>query len=175
MYYSKEDEIVIDEAWQDLKQSCNKICKGEDDHNLINRAFFLAKEAHQGVRRRSGEPYLLHPIAVAKIVIEEIGLGVKSVVAALLHDVVEDTPYTFEDLLEMGFPEKVVDALRLLTHEKDTPYMDYVKTLKSNPIARAVKLADLRHNSDMSRLDNPDERAMIRAEKYRAAIALLEE
>ena len=80
MYYSKEDEIVIDEAWQDLKHSLNKICKGEDDWNLINRAFFLAKEAHQGVRRRSGEPYLLHPIAVAKIVIEEIGLDRKSVV-----------------------------------------------------------------------------------------------
>ena len=81
MYYSKEDEILIDDAWQDLKHTCNKICKGEDDWNLINRAFFLAKEAHQGVRRRSGEPYLLHPIAVAKIVVKEIGLGVKSVPA----------------------------------------------------------------------------------------------
>ena len=61
---------------------------------MIRKAFFLAKEAHKGVLRRSGEPYILHPLAVAKIVVEEIGLGVKSVAAALLHDVVEDTAYT---------------------------------------------------------------------------------
>ena len=88
--YSETDEKIINEHWQDLQRSCEKICKNEADWNIINRAFFLAKEAHQGIRRRSGEPYLLHPIAVAKIVIDEIGLGVKSVVASLLHDVVED-------------------------------------------------------------------------------------
>ena len=88
MDYTAEDEVIIKEKWDDLLLSCTKICKNDEDWNFIKRAFFLAKEAHQGVRRRSGEPYLLHPIAVAKIVIEEIGLGVKSVVAALLHDVV---------------------------------------------------------------------------------------
>ena len=98
MGYSSEDERLIDEAYEDLLRSCTKICKNEEDWNFIKRAFFLAKEAHQGVRRRSGEPYLLHPIAVAKIVIEEIGLGVKSVVASLLHVVVEDTEYTVEDI-----------------------------------------------------------------------------
>ena len=81
--------------------------------NFIKRAFFLAKEAHEGVRRRSGEPYLLHPIAVAKIVIEEIGLGVKSVVAALLHDVVEDTEYSVEDMERIFGPKiaSMVDGL----------------------------------------------------------------
>lgn len=87
MGYTAEDENLIKEKWDDLLLSCTKICKNDEDWNFIKRAFFLAKEAHEGVRRRSGEPYLLHPIAVAKIVIEEIGLGVKSVVAALLHDV----------------------------------------------------------------------------------------
>ena len=82
MDYTAEDEVIIKEKWDDLLLSCTKICKNDEDWNFIKRAFFLAKEAHQGVRRRSGEPYLLHPIAVAKIVIEEIGLGVKSVVAA---------------------------------------------------------------------------------------------
>ena len=89
--YTADDERLINEAKDELFVSCKKICKGEDDWNLIKRAFFLAKEAHAGVRRRSGEPYMLHPIAVAQIVVNEIGLGVKSVVAALLHDVVEDT------------------------------------------------------------------------------------
>ena len=114
MDYSREDEKLIDEAWHDLAASCSKICKGEDDWNFIKRAFFLAKEAHQGVRRRSGEPYLLHPIAVAKIVIEEIGLGVKSVVAALLHDVVEDTDYTVEDI-ERIFGQKIASMVDGLT------------------------------------------------------------
>ena len=91
MEYTAEDEILIEGKWQDLQRSCEKICKNEEDWNFIKRAYFLAKEAHQGVRRRSGEPYFLHPIAVAQIVVDQIGLGVKSVVAALLHDVVEDT------------------------------------------------------------------------------------
>ena len=92
MGYTAEDEALIREKWDDLLFSCTKICKNDEDWNFIKRAFFLAKEAHEGVRRRSGEPYLLHPIAVAKIVIDEIGLGVKSVVAALLHDVSKGTP-----------------------------------------------------------------------------------
>ena len=88
MNYTAEDEHLIQSKWDELVESCRKICRNEEDRNFIRRAFFLAKEAHQGVRRRSGEPYLLHPIAVARIVVDEIGLGVKSVVAALLHDVV---------------------------------------------------------------------------------------
>jgi len=98
MDFTPEDERLIKEKWEELLQSCTKICKNDEDWEFIKRAFFLAKEAHGGVRRRSGEPYLLHPIAVAKIVVDEIGLGVKSVVAALLHDVVEDTEYTVEDM-----------------------------------------------------------------------------
>ena len=86
MDFTPEDERLIKEKWEELLQSCTKICKNDEDWEFIKRAFFLAKEAHGGVRRRSGEPYLLHPIAVAKIVVDEIGLGVKSVVAALLHD-----------------------------------------------------------------------------------------
>ena len=76
MDYTTEDELLIKEKWEELLLSCTKICKNDEDWNLIKRAFFLAKEAHQGVRRRSGEPYLLHPIAVARIVIAETGRGV---------------------------------------------------------------------------------------------------
>ena len=114
MDYDDRDEQLIEEAWSDLLASCTKICRGDDDWDFIKRAFFLAKEAHQGVRRRSGEPYLLHPIAVAKIVVDEIGLGVKSVVAALLHDVVEDTDYTVEDM-ERIFGHKIASMVDGLT------------------------------------------------------------
>ena len=94
---------------------------------------------------------------------------------ALLHDVIEDTEYTFEDLRNMGFDNEVIEALMLMTHNKDIPYMDYVAKIKHNPIAKAVKLADLQHNSDLSRLDVVDEKALKRKEKYSEAISLLTE
>ena len=94
-------------------------------------------------------------------------------VVALLHDVVEDTDYTIEDLRNLGFNDAVLEAISLMTHSKDVPYMDYVAEIKKNPIARAVKLADLKHNSDLSRLNFVDEKAIKRVEKYKKAIELL--
>ena len=111
MGYTAEDEALIREKWDDLLFSCTKICKNDEDWNFIKRAFFLAKEAHEGVRRRSGEPYLLHPIAVAKIVIDEIGLGVKSVVAALLHDAVKELLKN-DAALAAEIEEKVREAMK---------------------------------------------------------------
>lgn len=155
MGYSSEDERLIDEAYEDLLHSCTKICKNEEDWNFIKRAFFLAKEAHQGVRRRSGEPYLLHPIAVAKIVIEEIGLGVKSVVASLLHDVVEDTEYTVEDI-ERIFGAKIasmVDGLTKMsgvfnadTSEQAEYFRKVLLTLSDDVRVILIKIADRLHN-----------------------------
>ena len=134
------------------------------------QAIRLCFEAHKDQLDKSGLPYVFHPFHLAEQMTEE-----NTVVAALLHDVVEDTPYTFDDLLAMGFGEEVVAALRLLTHDDAVPYMDYVANIKANPIARAVKLADLRHNSDLSRLDAVDEKALRRCEKYAEAIRLLTE
>ena len=96
-------------------------------------------------------------------------------ICALFHDVVEDTPYTLADLRQMGFPDAVLEALALLTHDPDVPYMDYVKEIAKNPIAKAVKMADLRHNSDLSRMEPQqiDEWALRRNEKYHAALAYL--
>ena len=88
---------------------------------------------------------------------------------------VEDTAVTLEQLGEAGFPPVVVEAVRLLTHEEGTDYMDYVARLKPNPIARAVKLADLAHNSDTTRLGGITEKDFARLEKYKLAKALLEE
>lgn len=136
---------------------------------LTKKAIRLCFEAHKDQVDKSGLPYVFHPFHLAEQMKDEL-----STVAALLHDVVEDTSYTFKDLREMGFPEAVLDALELLTHDDGTPYLDYVARLKGNPIAQAVKLADLQHNSDLSRLDHVDDRAMKRVEKYKKAIELLE-
>ena len=112
MEYSPHDEALIEAKWQELVEECrkHKICKREDDWQFVRRAYFLAKEAHKGVRRRSGEPYVIHPIEVALIAVREIGLGKKSVVAALLHDVVEDTPVTLDEIKE-NFGEEVAEIV----------------------------------------------------------------
>ena len=136
---------------------------------LTKKAMKLCFAAHRDQVDKSGLPYVFHPLHLAEQMEDEL-----TTVAALLHDVVEDTPYTMDDLQKMGFPEKVLAALKLLTHDDNTPYLEYVARLKSNSIARAVKLADLRHNSDLSRLDHVDAKALMRVEKYRKAIELLE-
>ncbi len=155
MGYTAEDELLIKEKWDDLLFSCTKICKNDEDWNFIKRAFFLAKEAHAGVRRRSGEPYLLHPIAVAKIAVDEIGLGVKSVVASLLHDVVEDTEYTVEDM-ERIFGQKIasmVDGLTKMsgvfnadTSEQAEYFRKVLLTLSDDVRVILIKIADRLHN-----------------------------
>ena len=126
---------------------------------------------HHGITRYD------HSMRVAYLsykVCKALHLDYKEVtIAALLHDTVEDTTVTFE-MLEKEFPAcAAVEAIKLLTRDKAVPYLDYVKNLKSNPIARKVKLADLRHNSDMSRLPNPTEKDWKRKEKYEKAIQIL--
>ena len=137
---------------------------------LTRRALKLCFEAHKNQTDKTGLPYVFHPFHLAEQMTDEY-----TTVAALLHDVVEDTPCTPEDLAAIGCPAPVLDALALLTHDDAVPYMDYVAALKHDPIARAVKLADLRHNSDPTRLDFIDVRMQARLEKYAAAIRLLEE
>ncbi len=133
------------------------------------KALKLCFEAHKNQVDKSGMPYVFHPFHLAEQMETE-----ETTIVALLHDVVEDTDYTIEDLTKMGFGESVVKSLSLLTHDDTVEYMDYVLAIKGNPIAKAVKLADLRHNSDLSRLDVIDEKALTRREKYLKAIDLLE-
>ena len=133
------------------------------------RALRLAYEAHKGQYDKSGVPYVFHPLHLAEQMEDE-----ESIVAALLHDVVEDTAYSLADLRAMGFPEKALEAVALLTHDPTEPYLSYVARVKENPIARRVKLADLRHNSDLSRIETVTARDLERVEKYAAAIRLLE-
>lgn len=133
------------------------------------KALKLCFEAHKEQKDKSGMPYVFHPFHLAEQMETE-----DATVVALLHDVVEDTDYTLEALAEMGFSDAVLQALALLTHRDGVDYMEYVRAIKSNPIAKAVKLADLRHNSDPTRVETVDARMLERWEKYRKAIALLE-
>ena len=135
---------------------------------LTKKALRLCFEAHKNQVDKSGLPYVFHPFHVAEQMTTE-----ETTAVALLHDVIEDTDYTLADIAAMGFPQSVTDALKLLTHDERVPYMTYVTAIKQNPIARAVKLADLRHNSDLSRLDHIDAAALERVQKYRSAIQLL--
>lgn len=133
-------------------------------------ALKLCFEAHKDQVDKSGMPYVFHPFHLAEQMEDET-----TTIVALLHDLVEDTDYTFDDLKEMGFSNCVIDALTLMTHNKSVPYMTYVEQIKTNPIATIVKIADLKHNSDLSRLDIVDDKALKRKEKYAKALCLLTE
>ena len=158
--FTQQDYEVIARDYADLKEAARKRCADPAELEVIQKAFDFANEAHKGVRRRSGEPYILHPIAVAKIVVSNIGLGYKSIVAALLHDVVEDTHYTVENLKSL-FGEKVatlVDGLTKIKTVLDNENKAEQKSIQAenfkrilltlNDDARVVliKLADRLHN-----------------------------
>ena len=132
------------------------------------KAMKLCYEAHKDQVDKSGMPYVFHPFHVAEQMKDEA-----TTIVALLHDVVEDTEYTLDDIAAMGFGQDVVDALALMTHDKSVPYLDYVAKIKDNPIARAVKLADLAHNSDPTRLDAIEKKDKERLDKYKKAIRIL--
>ena len=137
--------------------------------DMTKKALKLCFEAHKEQVDKSGMPYVFHPFHLAEQMPDE-----DCTIVALLHDVMEDTDYGAEDLRALGFSEAVLTALTLMAHNEDTSYLDYVAALKSNPIARTVKLADLRHNSDLTRLRVVTDTDLQRVEKYKKAIQLLE-
>lgn len=143
--------------------------------STLEKAVEIAARAHAGQVDKAGAPYLLHPLRLmlAMSTTEER-------IVAVLHDVVEDSAVTLGDLRAEGFSETVVEAVAAVT--KDGPekamtwehYEAFVRRAAANPIGRRVKLADLRDNSDLSRIANPSEKDHARVAKYRRAIALLE-
>lgn len=148
---SKLDKKLIQEAYDDLIKS-SRHTLSEENQALIKKAFDFANGAHAGIRRKSGEPYILHPLAVAKIVTKEIGLGTKSIIASILHDVIEDTDYTKEDI-QIIFNEKIaeiVDGLTKLEGEFDskqaTNFRKMLLTLSNDVRVILIKLADRLHN-----------------------------
>ena len=138
--------------------------------SLTRLALKVSFEAHKDQVDHSGTPYVYNPYHLAEQMTDETTTCI-----ALLHDVVEDTDITLAQLREMGFPDIVVEAVGVLTREHSVPYQEYIKRVKSNPLARIVKLADLEHNSDMSRLQEIDERSKSLAKRYEKARACLME
>ncbi len=137
---------------------------------LTKKAMCLCFEKHKNQIDKCGIPYPFHPFHVAESMKDEYTTCV-----ALLHDIIEDTDITDIDLLNMGFPPIVVDAINLMTHDNNIDYFDYVNNIKNNPIAREVKLSDLKHNSDLTRLSVVTESDLKRYEKYQKAIKILED
>ena len=136
---------------------------------ITKKALRYCFEVHAGQLDKSGIPYVNHPLHLAEQMETE-----DETVVALLHDVMEDCGKTPDDLRALGISEQAVAALELLTHERGTPYLDYVRALADNPLATKVKLADLRHNSDLTRLDSVDGCDIARLCKYREARAALD-
>ena len=158
--FTEEDYNVINREFETLKKSSLKRCANQEEFELVLKAFDFANEAHKGVRRRSGEPYILHPISVARIVVQEIGLGYKSICAALLHDVVEDTNYSVEDI-KNHFGQKIaslVDGLTKIKTALDSDNITFSKSMQAENFKRIlltlnddvrivlIKLADCLHN-----------------------------
>ena len=132
-------------------------------------AMKLCFEAHKDQKDKGGLPYVFHPFHVAEQMDDE-----ESTIVALLHDVVEDSGYTLESLAEKGFGDAEIEALRLLTHDDEVPYFEYIRRIKTNPLATKVKRADLEHNSDASRLDHkPTGADEARLNKYKESIGIL--
>ena len=138
--------------------------------DMTKKALRLCFDAHKNQEDKSGMPYVFHPFHLAEQMPDE-----ECTIVALLHDVIEDTEFNIVDLEALGFSESVLEALKLMTHDSQVPYLEYVAALKHNRIARTVKLADLRHNSDLTRLKSINDKDIRRVEKYKKAILLLEE
>lgn len=134
----------------------------------VLKAVKIAFAAHAGQYDQAGYPYFLHPYHLAEQMTDE-----DSTVVALLHDVIEDTDVTLEDLRLEGFSESILVALTLLTHKKGVPYLDYVDKIKDNPLARRVKIADLRHNTDTTRGADTPHFKKKREECYYPALEVL--
>ena len=137
--------------------------------NQLEKAIYVALRVHEGQTDRYGRPYILHPLHVMTQMDTETEMA-----AAVLHDVVEDSDVTPDDLRAEGFTADVVEVVRLLTHDKEKlSYEAYVRRLKPHPIARKIKLADLAHNMDIRRMDKVQEKDRERLEKYRNAWEIL--
>lgn len=138
--------------------------------DMTKKAMKMAYKAHEGQTDKGGIPYVFHPLHVAEQMEDETGT-----VTALLHDILEDTEITLSDLEKEGFPEEVLAAVKLLTRGGNPSYLDYIQKLKCNPVARAVKLADLAHNRDISRLDKVTDMDRERLKVYAQAVKILTE
>ncbi|MEG0873836.1 MAG: GTP pyrophosphokinase [Clostridiales bacterium] len=138
-------------------------------NSQIDKAYRIAENAHRGQKDKGGKDYILHPLAVCQRVDSD-----DEKIVALLHDVVEDSEITLEFLRDAGFPHHIMDAIATITKKKGQDYEAYIKGIKDNRLARTVKIADMRHNSDLSRLSVVTAIDLKRVEKYSKAIEYLQ-
>ena len=137
----------------------------------LERAIEIAVEAHSGVKDKGGAPYILHPLAVMHSLETE-----NEKIVGVLHDVVEDSDWTFDKLAEEGFSSEIVDAVRSVTKSsEDSDYSDFIRRVKRNPIGKKVKIADLKHNMDVTRIPDLSKDDLDRLIKYQAALKSLVE
>jgi (p)ppGpp synthase/HD superfamily hydrolase len=137
--------------------------------HLLEACIGVAVEAHAGQLGRDDRPYILHPLQVMLQMDTE-----DEMMVAVLHDALEDSGLTGQDLASLGLPEAVLEAVALLTHDREElDYESYVRRLRSNPLARKVKLADLAHNMDLRRLPDPGPADLRRLQRYRRAVEIL--
>lgn len=139
---------------------------------MFDKAIFIAAREHLGVKDKGGNAYILHPMRIAM----RLRTNDEELMSiAILHDVIEDSKLTFEDLLNEGFSERVVAGLRLLTHQKGVSYDDYIDGMRGNRDALRVKREDLRDNSDITRLKGVTEKDLKRMEKYQRSFIKVEQ
>lgn len=137
--------------------------------STLEKAIEIAARAHAGQKQKNGQPFVLHPLHMMFHV-----QSAEEQITAVLHDVVEDTGATFEEIERAGFPAAIIEALRLLTRTEGQTYQTYIEQIKANPLARQVKLADLRHNIDVLRIPHLEDKDLERCRKYHRAIRDLE-
>jgi (p)ppGpp synthase/HD superfamily hydrolase len=137
----------------------------------LERAIQIAVEAHAGAKDRGGKAYILHPISVMMRCETN-----EEKIVAILHDVVEDTDWTFEALREEGFTDTIIEALKTVTkHSEDEDYDEFVQRSLKNEIGRKVKIADLRENLDVTRIGELTDKDLERINKYKRALKTLKE
>lgn len=161
--YGQFEKISESEALMLLDSQRDKYNK------LLELAIKVATEAHVGQVDKGGKPYINHPQAVAASL-----TNTEYKIVAYLHDVCEDTSITSDDLKDMGFTYRIVNSIRLLTKTDELTYEEYLRRLRMDSCARAVKIADLKHNMDITRIPDPSEKDYVRIEKYKKSLAFLE-
>lgn len=137
---------------------------------LLERAIAIALESHQGQIDKAGKAYILHPLRVMLAMKAE-----EEMIVAVLHDAVEDSNVTLEDIKLRGFSEDVLGAIACIAKKSGEPYFDYIQRIQKNPLASRVKIADLRDNMNLQRIANPKQEDLDRVEKYKKALAILQD
>lgn len=171
LFYRRPDNDEFGEYTEITEEEAERILDEQRKRYniLLELAIRVATEAHKNQKDKGGNPYIEHPKAVAAQV-----NNIEYKIVAYLHDVVEDTEITLDDLSGMGFTYRIVNSVRLLTKTDKLTYEEYLKRLKADDSARHVKIADLKHNMDISRIPEPTEKDQKKIEKYKKSLEFLE-